>query len=91
MTVGAPGTQGAGKTGMQGMGVSVNTPWAAAVAAAVAAATAGLAMLLHGPKGWMFTMGLLSMMLAANWLLVFILFSGSTPRSLGLEPKVQTS
>ena len=43
-TVGAPGTQGAGVTGVQGIGVS------APIAAAVAAATAGLARLEHIPK-----------------------------------------
>ena len=51
-TVGAPGTQGAGVFGMHGMGVS--TP----MAAAVAAATCGLAGLVHIPNGMMFIMGL---------------------------------
>ena len=59
-TVGDPGTQGAGVTGTQGIGVK--TPRAAAVAAA----TAGLASELHIPKGKMFTMGLLSMILASG-------------------------
>ncbi len=57
-TVGEPGTQGATVMGMHGMGVS--TPRAAAVAAA----TMGLAMDWHMPKGMMFIMGTLSMMLA---------------------------
>ncbi len=43
-TVGAPGAQGATVMGMHGMGV--NTP----IAAAVAAATMGLAGLWHMPK-----------------------------------------
>src|SRR5579859_158560 len=59
ITVGEPGTQGA-VTGMQGMGVS--TPRAAAVAAA----TVGLAIDMHMPNGGMFTMGLKSMMVAAG-------------------------
>ena len=50
-TVGEPGTQGAVVTGMHGMGVK--TP----KAAAVAAATMGLAKDWHSPKGGMFTMG----------------------------------
>jgi hypothetical protein len=50
-TVGDPGTQGAVVTGTQGIGVK--TP----KAAAVAAATEGLAGELHIPKGMMFTMG----------------------------------
>lgn len=52
--VGFPGTHGAGMIGMHGMGVM--TPRAAAVAAA----TIGLAMLWHMPKGGMLTMGMLS-------------------------------
>jgi hypothetical protein len=48
----APGIQGAEVTGIHGMGVS--TP----IAAAVAAATWGLAMDMHMPKGAMFTIGL---------------------------------
>jgi len=52
MTVGEPTIHGAGVTGMQGIGVS--TP----IAADVAEATAGLARLVHIPKGMMFTIGL---------------------------------
>src|SRR5579862_6436485 len=51
-TVGAPSTQGAGVLGMHGMGVS--TPRAAAVAAA----TVGLAGDIHMPKGKMLVMGM---------------------------------
>lgn len=50
-TVGAPAIQGAGVLGMQGMGVK--TP----KAAAVAAATTGLAGDVHMPKGMILTMG----------------------------------
>lgn len=50
-TVGEPGTQGATVAGIQGMGVS--TPRAAAVAAA----TMGLANEVHMPKGEILAMG----------------------------------
>ena len=50
-TRGDPGVQGAGVTGTQGMGVSTPS------AAAVAAATWGLASEEHMPKGMMFFMG----------------------------------
>jgi hypothetical protein len=50
-TVGTPGTQGATVAGMHGIGVS--TPRAAAVAAA----TVGLARLEHKPNGRTFTKG----------------------------------
>ena len=49
--VGLPGAHGPGVTGIHGMGV--RTP----SAAAVAAATVGLAMLLHIPKGRIFIKG----------------------------------
>lgn len=51
ITVGAPGTQGATVIGTHGIGV--NTP----SAAAVAAATVGLEGLLHIPNGMMFSIG----------------------------------
>ncbi|MGA1985272.1 MAG: hypothetical protein ABSG72_03295, partial [Candidatus Sulfotelmatobacter sp.] len=54
ITVGAPGTHGATVMGMQGIGVS--TP----IAAAVAAATIGLAGDIHTPNGMMLTIGMLS-------------------------------
>jgi hypothetical protein len=81
-TVGAPGAQGATVLGMHGMGV--RTP----KADAVAAATVGLARLEHIPNGMMFTMGTLSMMLAAGWLPVITRFTGSTTRLLGASPKL---
>ena len=51
VTIGEPGAQGAGVTGTHGIGV--NTP----KAAAVADATAGLAMDMHMPKGGMLVIG----------------------------------
>ena len=80
-TVGAPGTQGATVTGIQGMGVS--TP----IAAAVAAITMGLAGLMHMANGGILSMGLLSMMLAAG-VPVMVRFKGSTTRLLGAAPKL---
>jgi hypothetical protein len=81
-TVGAPGTQGAGVLGMQGIGVS--TP----KAAAVAAATIGLAIDMHIPNGIMFTMGTWSIMLASGTWLVRVLFTGRTTSELGAIPKL---
>jgi hypothetical protein len=78
--VGAPGAQGAGVTGIHGIGVS--TP----IAADVAAATVGFAMLLHIPNGMMLTMGTLSMMFAAGMLPVIILLTGNTTNVLGARP-----
>jgi hypothetical protein len=59
-TVGEPGTHGAGVTGTQGIGV--NTPRAAAVAAA----TVGFASEVHIPNGGMLAIGILSIILAAG-------------------------
>jgi hypothetical protein len=78
-TVGDPGVQGAVVTGMQGMGVS--TP----KAAAVAAATAGLAGDMHIPKGGMFTSGWLSIMVPAG-VPHRGLFVGNTFNVLGATP-----
>ncbi len=71
-TVGAPTIHGAGVAGTQGTGVG--TP----KAAAVADTKAGLVGDMHIPNGMMLTMGLLSMILAAGWLLVITLFCGRT-------------
>src|SRR3954464_488652 len=79
-TVMAPTTHGPGMTGTQACGV--RTP----IAAAVAAATAGLAGLLHIPNGMMFFMGMLSMMFAAGWLLDCTMCSGVTIKVLGAMP-----
>ena len=56
----APGTQGVIVAGIQGCGVSTPS------AAEVAAATAGLAMLVHMPNGMMLTIEMWSVMFAAN-------------------------
>lgn len=80
-TVGEPGAHGAMVMGMQGIGVK--TPRAAAVAPA----TMGFARELHMPKGRMFTMGLLSMMLAIG-IAVMTLFMGSTINAAGATPKL---
>ena len=79
MTVAEPGAQGATVTGTQGMGVK--TPQAAAVADA----TAGLAMDVHMPKGGMFVMGTKSMMLAAG-VVALVLLVGKTDRTDGASP-----
>jgi hypothetical protein len=82
ITVGEPGDQGAGTTGMHGIGV--RTP----KAAAVAAATWGFAIDIHTPKGAMFIMGTLSMMLAAKTPPAWVMLTGRTVNVLGAAPKV---
>ncbi len=82
MVLEAPGAHGATVTGMHGIGV--NTP----KAAAVAAATIGLERELHMANGKIFTMGLLSIMLASGILLVITRFNGSTINELGAVPNV---
>ena len=61
MTVGQGGAHGAGVTGMHGAGV-----WTPS-AAAVRAMTIGFVTLLHMPKGTMFAIGMLSMIVATNF------------------------
>jgi hypothetical protein len=80
-TVGEPGAHGAAVTGTQGIGVS--TP----KAAAVAAATVGLAGELHMPNGVMFIIGLLSIILAIG-IEVRTAFMGSTFKVPGAAPKL---
>jgi|SRR5678815_4131947 hypothetical protein len=80
-TVAAPGVQGEAVAGMQGCGVSTPS------AALVAAATCGLAKLVHKPNGMMFTMGTWSMMVAPGCPLVEIWLLGSTIRDDGDVPK----
>jgi hypothetical protein len=80
-TVGEPGTHGAAVTGMQGIGISAPN------AAAVADATVGLDIEMHIPKGKMFTIGLLSIMLAIG-MAVMTRFAGKTMRELGARPKL---
>src|SRR5271163_5301507 len=82
-TVGAPGAHGAGVTGTQGTGVS--TP----AAAVVAVITAGFVGAEHIPKGGIFTIGLLSMMLAAG-VPVSVLFWGRTTSVDGAAPKLHS-
>lgn len=60
ITVGFVGIQGAVITGTHGIGVRVKTPRAAAVAAAVAAATVGFVIVIHIPNGITFTIGIIS-------------------------------
>ncbi len=79
ITVGQPGVQGA-VTGMQGIGVKTPS------AAAVAAATVGLAMDIHMPNGGMLTIGAQSMIVAAG-APAMVLFVGSTLRVEGAIPK----
>jgi hypothetical protein len=81
MTVAEPGVQGATVTGTHGIGVK--TPRAAAVAEA----TVGLASDMHMPKGGMFVVGMLSMILAAG-APIMVLFVGRTFSALGAAPKV---
>ncbi len=84
-TVGEPGAHGAVVTGMQGCGVK--TP----DAAAVAAITMGLLGDEHMPKGIIFFIGILSMIVAAGILLAVTRFSGVTTILLGATPKLQAS
>jgi len=60
-------------------------------AAEVAAATCGLARLLHIPNGAMLTMGWLSMMLATGWSALVTRFTGRTVNVDGASPKVHIS
>jgi hypothetical protein len=80
-TVGDPGAQGAGVTGIHGKGV--RTP----PAAVVALRTAGFAGLEHMMKVGMFLTGMLSMIVAAGWEWVNTLFSGVTTSTPGASPK----
>jgi len=80
-TVGEPGTQGAIVIGIQGIGTS------APMAAAEAAATIGFAIDWHIPNGKMFSIGLLSIMLASGTL-VSTKFKGNTMSVPGATPKV---
>jgi|TARA_B110000967_G_scaffold194808_1_gene223698 hypothetical protein len=80
-TVGEPGSQGELVAGMQGMGVS--TPRAAAVAAA----TIGLAGDVHTPKGRTLTKGMWSMIVAAGIFEVITILVGRTANDEGTMPK----
>ena len=86
----APGTQGATVTGTHGIGVSTPS------AAAVAEATSGLLMVLHIPKVGMFSIGTMSMMVAAGMLLaitpvgVALRTAGATPNEHVIMAPVTT-
>src|SRR3981189_2989955 len=71
--------------GIQGCGV--NTP----SAADVAAATCGLARLMHMPNGMMLTIEMWSMMLAAYWLPPITRLVGKTTRLDGVVPNEHIS
>ncbi len=60
-------------------------------AAAVAAATCGLLGVMHMAKGKIFTIGFISMIVAAGFFDVKTLFTGSTASALGATPKIQVS
>ncbi len=81
-TVGEPTIHGATVTGMQGIGV--NTP----IAAAVAAATIGLDGVMQTPNGMTFIKGAKSMMFAAGTLLVMVRLIGKTASVDGATPKL---
>lgn len=81
--VGEPGIQGATVAGMQGMGVSTPS------AAAVAATTLGLAILLHIPNGKILTIGLLSIIVAIGRPLTSVRLAGNTLSTEGARPKEQ--
>lgn len=85
ITLDEPGVQGADVAGIQGIGVSTPS------AAEVAAATVGLARLLHMPNGMMFSMGTLSMMFAAATMFPFTMFAGRTVSEEGAVPMVHWS
>ena len=79
-----PGAHGAAIAGTHGCGA--NTPIAAA--AAVAAATVGFDGALYIPKGIMFTMGMLSIIVATGILSTIIPSLGGTTNVEGAIPKL---
>ena len=79
-TVGEPGVQGDVVAGMHGCGV--NTP----NAAAVAAATCGFAGLMHMPNEEMFAIGLKSMIVAAGCDITVTRVTGRTVSGDGVVP-----
>ena len=84
-TVGSPGAHGAVMAGTQGWGV--RTP----SAAAVAAATIGLAGLVHIANGSMFTIGTSSTVAAAGCVLAITRPVGSTVSADGARPNEHVS
>ena len=84
-TPGGSGTQGAAVAGTQG--ACVNTP----LAAAVAATTAGLVGALHMPNVGIFTIGLLSMIVAVGITPEKVRCRGGTISVAGAAPKEHLS
>jgi hypothetical protein len=80
-TVGEPGTQGV-VTGMHGIGVKTPS------AAAVAAATMGLAIDVQVPNDGILSIGAKSMIVAAGVPSAFVMFTGSTIKLPGAAPKL---
>ena len=80
-----PGNHGATIAGTHGIGVS--TPQAAAVAEA----TDGLDRVLHIPKGMIFTMGLLSIMLPTGLFCTIGRSGSTTMKGDGAIPKLHLS
>jgi hypothetical protein len=78
---GAVGIQVPAIAGTHGIGVSTPS------AAAVAAATVGLAMLEHIPNGAMLTIGIMSAIAAAGRPSMVTLLIGRTLRVVGARPK----
>src|SRR3954453_6277669 len=85
MVVGAFGVQVPAMAGMHGIGVSTPS------AAAVAAATVGLAMLEHMPNGGMFTIGAMSLIAAAGRPSTVTRLIGSTLSVVGASPNEHCS
>src|SRR5215467_12011483 len=81
ITVADPGVHGV-VTGMQGIGVSTPS------AAAVAAATVGLARDMHMANGGIFVIGAKSMIFAAGGPPALVRLTGRTLRTEGAMPKV---
>lgn len=80
---GVPGVHGDGMTGRQGIGVIVP------IAAAVAAATCGFAIEEHNPKGMIFFIGMLSIIVATGAPPANTRFSGVTVSAAAAVPKLQ--
>ncbi|MEY2420288.1 MAG: hypothetical protein QOI95_355 [Acidimicrobiaceae bacterium] len=81
----APGFHGPAGTGMHGIGVSTPS------AAAVAAATIGFEGLVHMPKGGMFIIGTMSLIVAAGFPSMSTRLAGSTLSVDGAMPKLQVN
>jgi ABC-type Co2+ transport system permease subunit len=82
VTFGEPGVQGAVTTGKQAAGVKTPS------LAAVAAATAGLVIVLHSGKGGIFFIGAKSITVAGANPLVSTIFSAVTTSVPGPRPKL---